>query len=541
VLTILSSVGLLAVSAYLIERASQRPPILSLMVAIVAVRLFGIARGPFRYADRYLSHDASFRLLGAMRADIYRTIIPLVPVVPAGLSDLGRGELLARIAADVDTMQEWFVRGFTPVCVSALTLLIVSVAAAILLPLAGLTLLLTLLAASLLVMMAARTRGEAAHQEIGLRGKITAATVDYFQGLSDLVALGVAHDAASTIEATERRRAGLVARRARRSASGIGVQTALPGMIAALLGAVTITLLSNGLNPLQVGVLVFAGMAAAECTFALPGAVAAWERGLAAARRLGALSHRPYPVAAGGATQPVQLPCRLEISDLCFGYDDASPRVLDSVSLRVEMGDRVVITGRSGAGKTTLATLLLRFLSPDRGIITLDGVDIGNLTESYVRQSIGAATQHAHLFAGTIRDNVLLARPGASDDELRDAIDRAQLGDWIAELPDGWNTEVGERGVAVSGGQRRRIALARALLAGFPFLIADEPTEGLDEATARSVMDTLFTATEGRGVIVITHRPDLCPYTDAVYGLERGHLRPRDAAHQTEMAPSDRR
>jgi ABC-type transport system involved in cytochrome bd biosynthesis fused ATPase/permease subunit len=209
-----------------------------------------------------------------------------------------------------------------------------------------------------------------------------------------------------------------------------------------------------------------------------------------------------------------------------FRYSEALPCVFDDVSLDLSVGERAVIVGRSGAGKTTLAALLLRFLSPSTGAISLDGTDLSDLDEDVVRQSVGATTQHAHLFAGTIRDNVKLARPHATDHDLRIAIEGAQLGQWIDRLPDGWNTEVGERGIAVSGGQRRRIALARALLAGFPFLVADEPTEGLDTPTARAVMDTLFTSAAERGLIVITHRLDLCPPADSVHRLENGRLTP---------------
>jgi thiol reductant ABC exporter CydC subunit len=522
-LTIGASVCLMAISAYLIERASQRPPILSLEVAIVSVRFFGISRGVFRYLDRLLAHDASFRLLGAIRADIYRTLIPLAP---AGLPDVGRGELLTRIAADVDTLQEWFVRGFSPLCGSAIAALLCVAAAAIILPSAGAILCAVLLVAAALAAVAVRARQPAVRREVALRGVVTSGIVDYVQGIADLTALGAALPVASRIEQHERERGRLAAGRAYRTGLAVGIQTLLPGLIAALLIAAAIAGLPGGLDPLLVGVLCFGGMAAAECTAAVPAAVDAWGHGRAAAQRLAELATLRPPVKITAAARLTTPPTRLTVSGLSFRYGSSSPLVLHGVSLDLRVGERVIVTGHSGSGKTTLAALLLRFLSPDAGLIALDGHDLAGLAEDVVRHNLGAATQHAHLFGGTICENILLACPGATDAQLQAAVEAARLSSWIEQLPAGWHTDVGELGRAVSGGQRRRIALARALLAGFPFLIADEPTEGLDTPAAQAVMETLFTATAERGLLVMTHRLDLCPPADRVYRLAGGHLNP---------------
>jgi thiol reductant ABC exporter CydC subunit len=532
-LTIGASVCLMAISAYLIERAAQRPPILSLEIAIVSVRFFGISRGLFRYLDRLLSHDASFRLLGDIRADVYRTLVPLAP---AGLREVGRGELFARIAADVDTMQDWFVRGFAPLCVSVVTGALVVVAAGLILPAAGIALGATLLVAALLTLLARHTHSGGDSREAELRGVVTSRVVDYIQGLPDLVALGAAGAMASSIGEHERAWTRLWTRRAHGNAIAAGIQTALPGMIGVLMTGIGTASVQGGLNPLDVGVLCLGGMAAAECVIAVPAAAEAWGRGRAAARRLAAVTILPAPVSSTGVAQLAMPPTTLRFSGVSFRYDGTTPWLLDNVSLDLSLGERVVIVGRSGAGKTTLAALLLQFLSPESGTITLDDRDLAGLSEEAVRQNIGATTQDVHLFAGTIRDNLVLARPNAADEDLRAAIERAQLADWIDHLAVGWDTDIGELGTAVSGGQQRRIALARALLAGFPFLIADEPTEGLDTPTARGVMETLFSAAAEHGLIVITHRLDLCPPADRVYRLAGGRLTPMKVIETEERA-----
>lgn len=522
-MTIIASVCLLAISAYLIERASERPPILSLEIAIVSVRFFGISRGVFRYLDRLLSHDASFRLLGDIRADVYRTLIPLAP---AGLQDAGRGELLQRVVADVDTLQEWFVRGISPICAGSLAAVIIVVSSLFILPAAGLALSCVLLVAAAVTVATTRTGGIVARSEMRLQGAVTEGTVNYVQGIADLVAMGSAATMAAQIETHDRARTRFWARRAGRNGIAAAIQTSLPGVAAVVLTGVGIASLAAGLNPLQIGVLCLGGMAAAECVAGVPDAVGAWERGHVAARRLAALRELPPPVGSRGSRTLGRPAQRLDVVGVSFRYRDRTPYVLDAVSLDVRVGEAVVIVGRSGAGKTTLANLLLRFSSPESGSIRFDDVDLAFLSEHDVRQQICAATQDAHLFAGTIRQNILLARPESSDEAIRTAAEGAQLTEWIDTLPAGWETDVGDLGGEVSGGQRRRIALARALLTCCPFLVADEPTEGLDTPTARAVMNTLFSAAGERGLVLITHRLDLCPRADRVYRLAEGRLTP---------------
>ncbi|MGA8717648.1 MAG: ABC transporter ATP-binding protein, partial [Solirubrobacteraceae bacterium] len=212
----------------------------------------------------------------------------------------------------------------------------------------------------------------------------------------------------------------------------------------------------------------------------------------------------PFPVALEGVTAR---------------YPREGRPALDDVSLRLEPGERVALLGPSGAGKTTVANLLLRFLDPERGRVTLAGRNVREYRQDDVRRLVSVAGQESHLFSASIRDNVRLPRPDATDDEVADALRRARIWDWICRLPDGLDTFVGEEGRELSGGQRQRIVLARALVAGAPVLVLDEPTAHLDPQTASELVDDVFSAAGDRTVLLITHRTEGLDLVDRVVTL----------------------
>jgi ABC-type multidrug transport system fused ATPase/permease subunit len=193
--------------------------------------------------------------------------------------------------------------------------------------------------------------------------------------------------------------------------------------------------------------------------------------------------------------------------------------VLDGFDLRLEPGERVALVGPSGGGKTTVTNLLLRFLDPEEGRVTIGDVDLRDLRQEDVRRTFALAGQEAHLFDSSIRENLQLARPQATDEELFDALRRARLEDWVESLPDGLDTLVGEEGMRLSGGQRQRLVIARALLSGAPVLILDEPTAHLDAETAEALVADVLAAAEGRSVLLITHRPEGLDLCDSVVAL----------------------
>jgi thiol reductant ABC exporter CydC subunit len=272
-------------------------------------------------------------------------------------------------------------------------------------------------------------------------------------------------------------------------------------------------------------VLVLTPLAAHEVFSALAPAAQQLPRIRASASRVEAVLRQPDPVREPASPLPAPAPpYDLLIEGLSARWDATGPDVLSGISLSVPAGRRVAVVGPSGAGKTTLAMVLLRFLDPCAGRVTLGGTDISALDGDTVRTIVGLCAQDAHVFDTTLGENLRLARREATDEQVRAALRRAGLLDWVESLPAGLDTDVGEDGVRLSGGQRQRLSLARVLLADFPVLVLDEPTEHLDEQTADELTRDLLTATEGRTILLITHRDAGLQQVDEIVRIEAGCL-----------------
>ncbi|MDL4816745.1 thiol reductant ABC exporter subunit CydC [Actinomadura opuntiae] len=527
VLALGSGVGLMATSAWLISRAAQHPPVLMLMVAIVAVRAFGLGRGVFRYAERLVGHDATFRILADLRARVYERLERLAP---GGLPAFRGGDLLNRLVADVDAVQDLFLRVLLP-CTVAVIVGGVSVGLAwALLPSAGVVLLLALLVAGVAApWLSSAIARRAERRTTDLRGELTSHVVDTLQGAPELIAYGAAP--AQLAEAARLDRA--FTRATARSATSAGLGAAVSALAGGLAvwGALAVgvpAVRSGALDGVLLAVIVLLPLAAFEVVAGLPLAAQHLERVRRSAARIFAVLDAPVPVEDPSA--PSRLPAAphtLRIEDLRARWTPTAPYALDGVSLDLAPGRRCAIVGPSGSGKTTLTSVLLRFLEPASGSASLNGVDLRALTGDDVRTVIGLCAQDAHLFDSTIEENVRLARPTATDEEIRDALRRARLLDWVDALPRGLATRVGEHGARVSGGQRQRIALARALLAGFPILLLDEPAEHLDTATADELTADLLSATEGRMTLLVTHRLTGLDAVDEIIVLSEGRVADR--------------
>jgi thiol reductant ABC exporter CydC subunit len=519
-------IGLMATAAWLIARAAQHPPVLELGVAVVAVRAFGISRGFARYAERLAGHDAALRVLSILRV---RSFARLVPQVPAGA--LARGDALQRFASDVDAGQDLLVRVLLPY---ASALLAGAGAVALLvtiLPAAAVVLAASLAVVCFGVPVAQRALARRAQARTApLRAELTAGTVDLLHALPDLVAYGLADGRLDRLRATDRRLAAVHGR----TAAGVGLGGAL---VVAAGGACVWAALCLGvqrhLPAPALAVLVLTPLAVLDVVAGLPEAANRYGVGTGALRRVHAQVDRPDPVPEPTTPQPLpDGPYELAVSDVTAGWVPAEP-ALAGVSLRLTPGRRIAVVGPSGCGKTTLASLLVRFLDPVRGRVTLNGVDLRDLAGDDVRRVVALMDETAYCFDTTIEGNLRVGRPDATQAQLWDALSRARLADWVRGLPLGLSTPVGEHGSRLSGGQRRRLAFARVLLTDAPILVLDEPTEHLDEATAAALTADLLAATAGRSLVLITHRPFGLSDVDGMVDLTTSYAAPTGSSGTT--------
>jgi len=527
-LTIGSNVSLMGTSAWLISTAALHPSIAALQIAIVGVRFFGISRGVFRYTERLVSHNVTFRLLSRLRVWFYERLEPLAP---ARLMDYRAGDLLARIIGDVETLENFYVRVIAPPLVALLTALGVSIFLASFYPPLATVLVSFFLGLGLILplisQLLSRQPGKAL---IAMRADLQAQLVDGIQGLPDILAYGRATDRLNLIVKT-----GHAYGQAQRHMARIsGLQSALTLLLTNLgmwtVLYLTIPLVNDGrLAGVMLGTLTLLTLASFEAVTPLPQAAQTWESVRTAAGRLFEVVDAEPMIEESRergveSSKSKELLSTLQLSNLSFTYPGQNIAAIRDISFKLESGNSIAIVGPSGAGKSTIVNLLLRFWEYSSGDIRLGGELLHDLEQDQVRSRCGIVSQSSYFFNTSVRDNLQLACPSASIEEIESAARQAKIHEFILSLPKGYDTFIGEQGLRLSGGERQRLAIARALLKDAPLLILDEPTANLDPLTEKHILETLFEVMQGKTALLITHRLVGLESMDEILVMEQGQI-----------------
>ena len=518
VIAIGSNIALMGLSAYLISKAAIATGVADLALAVTGVRVLAISRAAFRYLERYTTHRAMFRILSTIRVWFYRAIEPLAP---ARLVRERSGDLLTRAVSDVDALEDFYIRVLVPPLVAAIVVASVSIIYGLFDLAIGLTLAFFLVLTGLVLPLLTRRLSAAPAAALATaRGDVGAMVVDQVHGVADLVAL----DAAAGHRERLLTRALELDRARGRLGAIDGVSNALSGLFASLAGlailVLAIPLVTSGqMEGVFLAALPLAAIAAFEAVQPLSRSVQLYDTSKASARRLFELIDAPPPVidATPSALPPVQYD--LEIERLSFRFDASEPWVLSDVDLQITTGERVALVGPSGCGKSTIVSLLLRFWDYDSGHIRIGGRELHDLDQEQTRALLSVVPQDVHLFNATIGDNLMVADAHADQAALEQACGIARLDTFVASLPDGFDTIVGENGLLLSGGERRRLAIARAVLKDAPIVILDEATADLDGSTEVALWSALDPWLVGKTVLVISHRPTIGLNVDRVVAL----------------------
>ena len=506
-----AGVGLMAVAGAVLASAVTS----GVLLAPGILRGVGTARVTLRYLERLVTHAATFRALADLRVWFFRR---LARGGAGGLGFRQAGDLLSRLVGDIEALDGLYLRILLPWAGAVFLLPVLCVVVGWhSVPLAAALVLLCALSAFVLPWFAARSAADAGTALAGAAGAVRIVALDALTGLREVRAFGAEGRMLAAMQARE---ASLLA-----AQYGLAKRTAFASVGAFLCGqaAILAVLLAAGASPAVAVAAAFLVLAAFEAVGGLPRAGALAGHATAAAHRVLQVADIPVPVPDPTVPKPIPTGFTLRFEGVHYRWRPELPPVFRGLTLEVPQGARVAVLGPSGAGKSTLAALALKVAAPEQGRIALGGVDLADLSAGEVRARIGWLSQATHLFDDTIRANLRLARPDADDVTLWAALDAAQIGDVVRALPDAIDTWVGEGGARFSGGQGRRLALARALLSPAPVLILDEPCAGLDAATERALLATLNEVAPGRTIIMITHRLIGIERLDRIWRLSNGH------------------
>lgn len=527
VITLLSGIGLLSLSGWFITAgaiagAAGMGRQFNFLFASGGVRGFALTRTLGRYAERLATHEATFRILARLRLWVFETAAPLAP---ARLGGLRSGDLLSRVTGDVDALDGLYLRLVTPVIAAAAGAICVIILLIFTAPLAIPGVIgLFALAGIGLPLLAAKLGTAPGEAIAAAQSAARAESADLVSGLTELKAYGAEHTVLSRLEAASAQ--WITAQRQLAHLALLnGAFLALSGPLSFVTGFALAAV--SGASPAIAALAGFVGFALFEAAAPLVQAGELYGRTLASAKRLKELDNIAPAVIAPAAPEPLPERWDIELHDVRFTYPGGAAPALDGVSLSLREGGRLALVGASGSGKSSLVRLLMGFYAADGGEIRLGDVPLSRLDPADARTRFALVDQRADLLSTTVRANLALANPDASEEAMWAALEQARAADFVRALPDGLLTWIGEEGKLVSGGQARRIALARAFLKDAPILLLDEPTEGLDAATEAEFLDGLdgwLEADPRRSVLIVTHRPALLLRAREIAVLEDGRL-----------------
>ncbi|MEJ2620506.1 MAG: thiol reductant ABC exporter subunit CydC [Candidatus Thiodiazotropha sp.] len=536
VTTLLANVVLMATSGWFIASmaiAGAHGITINYFTPAAIIRFSAIVRTAGRYGERLVTHSATLRILSQLRVWLYEQMEPLAP---GGLEAFRSGDLLSRIGADIDTLDQFYLKLLLPTIVALVTSLIFILFLAFFDPLLMLVeASLLLLAGVILPLLSNHLSSFNSRQIQQLSSRLRTQQVEYLQGLGELLIDGADARYGERLDQLSDQLIGQQQRISQINGLAQGMVGLLGNLAMWLIIFNAIPMVENGaLPPAQLAMLALFTLASFEAVAPLPMAFQSLGQQLAAAKRIFQIADQQPPISEPTEPEPPFIDQTLNLYDIRYHYPASESSAIENISLQLTPGKKIALLGPSGCGKSTLVQLMLKFRSPDAGRLSLGGVPYHQLSGASIRAQFAVTTQSSHLFNTTIRENLLLGSPKASQSDLENACRIAQIDQFIDALPEGYNTEVGELGVRLSSGQLRRITLARALLKQAPLLILDEPTEGLDSDTERRLIEALMAHCHDRGLLWITHRLSGLEMMDEILLMHQGSLvergRPADLA-----------
>ncbi|MBP8998027.1 MAG: thiol reductant ABC exporter subunit CydC [Anaerolineaceae bacterium] len=518
-----AGIGLMGTSAYIIASAALQPSISTLQVAIVGVRFFGLSRGIFRYLERIVSHSVNLRVVARLREDFYRRI---EPGAPANLVSYRSGDLLQRVIGDLETLENFYVRVIAPFVVAAVVVLGVSlfvggyaVELGILLA-AGM-----ILTGFLQPLVSLLLTRKLARQQVQARAQSSAKLVELLQSLEDLQA-GNAQDHFYQGLRTEFQQSA-------RTQVGLGWLTGVNnGMVFLLTNLTLLALLvlaiplvnQGSINGVTLAVVALVAISSFEAVNPMSAAMQQFNASQAAAQRLFSIGEKELkPPSEQDGLRNIKSPL-IRFDSVSLVYPLAKEKILDQITFDLPYGKKIAVVGSNGAGKSSLVSMLLGFVQPAEGNLFLLGEETLRPGAEIIRPFLAVQLQSPYLFSDSVRKNLLLAAPEASDTRLLQVLAMVGLSEWVQSLPQGLDTWIGEHGEKMSGGERQRLSLPRVFLQDKPFLILDEPTASLDAINSQRVINAFLEEKSEMGMLVITHDLHWFPVVDEILVMEHGKI-----------------